>query len=483
VRDGCVTPLAHHVVRDTWATSIVRQRRHSRPPSTVTTDLMPSRPCVPLLLLAAQCLLPTRSVGAQGACQSTARLGRSHAAWSAPRLLWRSFNDSASVHPNHAASDTNQLVITSEFVIADTSLRRRTEPLAPLALRLIRRTGHVLELRKPHPSWSYTGTQVAIDGRGVAHLFWSEVAGVTVADTTGGRNAVQVWTSRIVDDSLTTPELLAASEWLRWTYTDPRRSMSVDSAGNVHVVLVGDSRLSRRPLMILSRVHDRWIRRSPDMGRLFVVTETASVVRAGVVHVLFTSPNLSQRTAQFGSVFQASVRTDASATWSEVTMLHDADSAQTAGSFPSITTTPAGEIRAVWLVQATSGNLYGRQDVYVSGRVPGGTRFDNPHTRSPVAWIRDVESVWTDACGVTHVHARTGAVGTTGSSTLLRWNGRTWTEGTPFTFNWQYLNRTVTASAGPGDITSIWSSAIYGPGLPMILFWYLSDQREVMPPR
>ncbi len=424
-------------------------------------------------LLAAPALLCSLATPSLAWSQSACRTGE----WSTPRMVWRAFDDSASMHPNDLAADSTQLVIASEPASPDDAQRLA---VTPLAIRFDLLAGGSSVFHRPSRRMSYSGLRVLLDARGVAHLFWSEQGGVTVDDTTGGHRATQIWTSQLTEDSLTPATLIYASREVRWDDSESFRGLGVDRAGRIHLVVPVSQNVSDRPLVHLVRVGDRWTVSRPDLGRRFLPTDVALVISRTSLHVVFTSPDPDVKSFSAGAVFH--VRQSLNDTqWSPVTQVRGVESMP--ARKPRIDITPAAELRVFWLEQTDPEDLFTSRVVGAAASSDGGTSFVRRESFTSSYVIRSPLHVRTDACGVSYLQLLAGAPGDQDTHHVLEWREAGWVERPVVRHDFEYLGRTRFSLGSPNLLTRVWSSGLYGPGLPTVLMWFASHQRLAVPDR
>lgn len=392
-------------------------------------------------------------------------------------MVWRSFDDSASMHPNDLAADSTQLVVASEPASPDDPQRLA---LTPLAIRFDLLTGRSSVFQRPQRRMSYSGLRVLLDARGVAHLFWSEQGGVTVDDTTGGHGATQIWTAQLAADSLTSAALIYASPDVRWDDTESFRGLGVDRAGRIHLVVPLRRIASDRPLVHLVRAGDRWTVSRPDLGRLFLPTDVALVVSQTSLHVVFTSPDPDVKYFSFGGVFHVRQSLD-DAQWSPVTLVRGIESMP--ARKPRIDITPAAELRVFWLEQADPHDPVTSHVVGAAASSDGGGSFTRRESFTSSRVLRSPLHVRTDTCGTSYLQFLAGAVGDQDTHHVIEWRDAGWEERPVVRHDFEYLGRTRFSLGSPNLLTRVWSSGLFGPGLPTVLMWFASHQRLAVPDR
>lgn len=399
--------------------------------------------------------------------------------WSSPRIVRRTFGDSATVHPNDVAFSATQMVVTSEFPPVGATDRNLGDRVTPIAIRVDLVNGRVTEIRKPDPSMSYTGLRVIIDRRDVAHLFWGEIAGKTVADSTGGRGATQVWSMRLKGDSVGQAHLVYASKEIRWEET-LASSMLVDSAGRLHLAVLGSLIMTRHPFVHLTLDVTGWTHERVDVGRLVFPESLVAAESNDTLHLLFLSPDLAKAASPFGSVFYTR-RALSDTLWTPALLVQAA--APAPARSPTISVGPSGEIRAFWMQAARAGQLFTSRILREAVIANDAQSVVARHEYKGEDDLRTVRGTWTDACGVTHIHVISGAIGGQSQAQTVSWNGSAWSISRPFPHQYLFAGRSTTASSTSDLVRRVWSTAFVAPGLPIMLFWWESFQRVVMPDR
>lgn len=399
--------------------------------------------------------------------------------WSAPRIVRRTFNDSATVHPNDVAFSATQMVVTSEFPPVGATDRNLGDAVTPIAIRVDLLSGRVTEIRKPDPRMSYTGLRVIIDRQDVAHLFWGEVAGKTVVDTTGGRGATQVWSVRLTGDSIGQAHLVYSSKEIRWEDTlGP--NILVDASGRLHLTVHGRLMMTRHPFVHLTLDVSGWRHERVDAGRLVFPESIVAAESNDTLHVLFLSPDVGQGPSPFGSVFYTR-RALHDTLWTPALLVQAATPAPARS--PLISIAPSGQIRAFWMQAARAGQLFTSRMMReaVIANDPPSVVARSEYVGDEA--LRTVRGSWTDACGVTHIHVIAGAIGDRSQAQTITWNGSSWSISRPLPYQYLFPGRSTVRSTTPDAVRRVWSTAFVAPGLPIMLFWWESSQRVVMPDR
>jgi len=218
----------------------------------------------------------------------------------------------------------------------------------------------------------------------------------------------------------------------------------------------------------------------PDLGRRFLPTDVALVISRTSLHVVFTSPDPDVKSFSAGAVFH--VRQSLNDTqWSPVTQVRGVESMP--ARKPRIDITPAAELRVFWLEQTDPEDLFTSRVVGAAASSDGGTSFVRRESFTSSYVIRSPLHVRTDACGVSYLQLLAGAPGDQDTHHVLEWREAGWVERPVVRHDFEYLGRTRFSLGSPNLLTRVWSSGLYGPGLPTVLMWFASHQRLAVPDR
>ncbi|MCC6927810.1 MAG: hypothetical protein IT359_02355 [Gemmatimonadaceae bacterium] len=327
---------------------------------------------------------------------------------------------------------------------------------------------------------SFVAVRALIDRDDVVHLFWGEVAGESISDTTGGTGATQLWTMKVTEQSSSEPRLLFASKLVRWDQTTSEQLVFAGDKGTLHVLIPGRRQPTEHPFVLMSLANGEWTHETVYAGRIVVPESVSGIARDGEVFVVFTSPVTGNGYAKFGSVF-FSRRRASDAQWTNAELLQ----ARIGGSAkqPVISAAPNGDVRVFWLQHIDSDDLFevsrirGVELDRVEAKVRQRIEFASPTN------LLSIRSVWTDPCGRTNLHLVTGDVGDRSGAYTFSWDGSRWTSDGPYSHQFWFAGRSSISIGEDNVIRRLWSAVFFGPGLPVVTFWWESTRRLVVPTR
>jgi len=382
------------------------------------------------------------------------------------------------MHPGSIAATATHLVIASEYPPRRIGAVERRDSLTPLALLVDRRSGETREVRKPNAAMAYDDMRVAVDGNAVAHLVWQERAGETHADTTGGRGATQLWTSRIVDGRATPPELLLAEHSAYWG-SGRGGSMRADRFGRVHVVLLAG--VSSKGIEVLHLRYERaqWIlTRRPVPVRLYPV-ELSFDSDNDTLHLVFTGHS-SDRTNDIQDVWYARIGAAGGAS-AIPTKVSDPRSGQPRS--PQVVVAHGGLVYVAWMQSRDSIPMFADSLRLVTvHRLPDGEHVSTTTARGEPD-MHTIRAIWLDACGSVHLEVSSGSPGSPHRARTMSWDGHRWSIDSTHIHPYLFIGRTAVWPGEGARLTQIFSSAFVAPNLPIMLFWFESHRRTGLPPR
>ncbi|MEP7383748.1 MAG: hypothetical protein ABI910_18830 [Gemmatimonadota bacterium] len=407
---------------------------------------------------------------AQGACAADS--------WSPPRLIWRAFNDSASMHPTAVAASAGQLVIASEYPPQLGGQAAPSFPATALGLVVDRTTGAVVEIAKPDLPMSFRALRTGIDALGVVHLLWGETAGVTTPDRTGGEGATQVWAAQVLNGVVSPPTLILADSALRWEdgLSAPVR---LDRRGQLHTLVAATPVPSNVPFAHLIYSGLRWRVSHLISFVSLLPSEVTFDVAGDTVHALFIAAPLDAST-NFHDVLWYARRSLDDERWSRPVRVTATDDVYVRS--PTISIASSGALRVAWLQAERNGTFF-FDTLALASSIDGGRSFRVPRLVDAVHSVRAIPASWSDACGVTHLQVNSGGIGLSNDTRVIAWSDSTVAIGDAAPHTFLDLGHSIFSIPPVGGMSRVWSSAFVAPNLPVMLFWYESHQRAVVPTR
>ena len=400
--------------------------------------------------------------------------------WTRPRIVRKTFDDSASIHPLSIAEGPRILVVTAEFPPLVDGGRNLGDSRTPIAVVRNLVTGQEMEIAKPRHDMSYRVVRALIDTKDVVHLFWGEIAGQSTADTTGGTGATQLWTMTVGRNGADAPRLLYASRAARWDDSADEQLTFSDGAGTLYVLLPAEVGATRHPFVMLSFSNGSWSNERVEVGRIVVPAAVSGTARDGAIHVVFTSPDINSQRADFASVF-VTTRPSSTSAWTTARLVQGAIGH--GAQHPVIATAPGGRVRAFWLQPGESDGIFEASEIRgVELNRAGEIVHGNLLFHSPVNLL-EIHSTWSDVCSTTYLHVITGLVGDRMSARTVSWDGARWSDLDVFNDQFWFVGRSVISDGDAKQLRRLWSSAFFAPGLPIMAFWWESTRRLVIPTR